>query len=95
MIVVCPLMNKIGSVPEYSLDGLMGLFRYRLLSFNTDAARRYPELAVVARLAGKSFPTVDGYLAAIAASRGSSVATHDTTPYVAAGVTVSNPWVAR
>lgn len=77
-----------------TLDGLMGLFRDRVLPFDTDAARRYAELAMTARNGGRGFPTPDGYIAAIAASRGFIVASRDTAPYEAASVTVINPWNA-
>lgn len=77
-----------------ALDGLMGLFRDRVLPFDIDAARRYAELAVTARSGGQGFPTPDGYIAAIAASRGFMVASRDTAPYEAAGVSVVNPWKA-
>jgi len=77
-----------------ALDGLMGLFRDRVLPFDTDAARHYAELAVTAKAGGKSFPTPDGYIAAIAASRRFIVASRDTVPYNAASITVINPWEA-
>nr|WP_315399871.1 type II toxin-antitoxin system VapC family toxin [uncultured Duganella sp.] len=75
-----------------ALDGLMSLFRDRVLPFDTDAARHYAELAVTAKVAGRGFPTPDGYIAAIAASRRFIVASRDTAPYEAASVTVINPW---
>jgi toxin FitB len=75
-----------------ALDGLMGLFRDRLLPFDVDAARHYATLAMTARVGGRGFPTPDGYIAAIAASRGFLVASRDTAPYEAAKVTVINPW---
>jgi predicted nucleic acid-binding protein len=75
-----------------ALDGLMRLFRDRVLPFDTDAARHYAGLAVTARTGGRGFPTPDGYIAAIAASRGFMVASRDTAPYEAAGVMVINPW---
>lgn len=75
-----------------ALDGLMGLFRDRVLPFDIDAARHYAELAVMGRASGRGFPTPDGYIAAIAASRGFIVASRDTAPYQAAGVAVINPW---
>lgn len=77
-----------------TLDGLLGLFMDRVLPFDTDAARRYAELAVTARTGGRGFPTPDGYLAAIADSQGFIVASRDTAPYEAAGVPVINPWEA-
>ena len=75
-----------------TLDGLMGLFKDRVLSFDVEAARHYADLAVVAKISGRGFPTPDGYIAAIAASRGFIVASRDTAPYEAARVTVINPW---
>ena len=75
-----------------AVDGLMGLFRGRVLPFDADAARHYAELAMTARSAGRGFPTPDGYIAAIAVSRGFIVASRDTAPYEAASVTVINPW---
>jgi hypothetical protein len=35
----------------------------------------------------------DGYIAAIAASRGFIVASRDTTPYEAGGLQAINPWI--
>ena len=75
-----------------AFDGLMALFRDRVLPFDTDAARHYAVLAVAARTSGRGFPTPDGYIAAIAASRKYNVASRDTAPYEAASVTVVNPW---
>ncbi len=77
-----------------TLDGLMGLFRDRVLPFDTDAARRYAELAVTAKTGGRGFPTPDGYIAAIAVSRGFIVASRDRAPYEAAGAPIINPWEA-
>ena len=77
-----------------ALDGLMRLFRDRVLPFDADAARHYAGLAVTARAAGRGFPTPDGYIAAIATSRGFIVASRDTAPFEAAGVPIINPWNA-
>jgi predicted nucleic acid-binding protein len=77
-----------------TLEGLMGIFRERVLPFDVDAAKRYAELAVMARGAGRGFPTPDGYIAAIAVSRGFIVASRDTAPYEAASVKVIDPWHA-
>ncbi len=75
-----------------ALDGLIALFRGRIFPFDVDAARHYAELAATAKSAGRGFPTPDGYIAAIAASRKFIVASRDTAPYTAAGVSVFNPW---
>jgi len=77
-----------------TLEGLMGVFKERVLPFDVDAAKRYAGLAVMARAAGRGFPTPDGYIAAIAVSRGFIVASRDTAPYEAASVKVIDPWQA-
>ncbi len=70
----------------------MGLFRDRVLPFGVDAARRNAERVVAAKLAGRRFPTPDGYIAAIAASRGFIVASRDSAACHAARVAVIDPW---
>lgn len=75
-----------------ALDGLLELFRNRVLPFDTAAAQCYAKLAVTARTSGRGFPTPDGYIAAIAASKGFIVASRDTAPFAAANIPVINPW---
>src|SRR5579875_629499 len=77
---------------DSALNDLLELFKGRVRPFDTDAARHYAELALSARKGGRGFPTPDGYIAAIAASRGFAVASRDTAPFEAAGVAVINPW---
>jgi predicted nucleic acid-binding protein len=101
-VTLAELLFGIGALPDgrrkdmlaQTLDGLIGLFRDRILPFDIDAARHYAKLAVAAKTSGRGFPTPDGYIAAIAASRGFIVASRDTAPYLAANVTVINPWEA-
>jgi len=77
---------------DHTLTGLLALFEDRILAFDAHAARCYADLAVVAKQGGRGFPTPDGYIAAIAAARGFSVASRDVAPYQAVGVPVINPW---
>ncbi len=99
-VTLAELLFGIGALPNgkrkkglgAALDGLLELFGERVLRFDTEAARHYAELAVKARTAGKGFPTPDGYIGAIAASKEFIVATRDTSPFEAAGLTVINPW---
>lgn len=80
---------------DRTLTELLSLFEGRILSFDTDAARHYAGLAERARQGGRGFPVPDGYIAAIAASRGFAVASRDTAPFEAAGVMVIDPWKAN
>lgn len=101
-ITVAELLFGISALPAgkkrdklgQAVDGLLLLFQARILPFDTEAAKRYSELAIRARKKGRGFPTPDGYIAAIAASRGFMVASRDTAPYEAAGVEVIDPWLA-
>jgi toxin FitB len=101
-VTLAELLFGIGALPtgkrknmlSKALDGLMGLFRDRVLPFDTDAARHYAQLADAAKVAGRGFHTPEGYIAAIAASRGFIVASRDTAACEAASVAVINPWDA-
>jgi toxin FitB len=99
-VTIAELMFAIGALPKgrrkdklaAALDGVLEVFTDRILPFDIGAARRYADLAVKARATGKGFPTPDGYIAAIAASRGFAVASRDTSAFIAAGLTVIDPW---
>ena len=101
-ITVAELLFGIGALPAgrrkaalaSALDEVLALLTARILPFDTAAARRYADLAVQARRAGKGFPTPDGYIAAIAATHGFAVASRDTSAFHAAGLTVMDPWTA-
>lgn len=101
-VTIAELLFGIGILPAghrkerlaLALNGLLALFDGRILPFDTLAARHYADLAVQARNAGKGFPAPDGYIAAIAASRGFMVATRDASAFVAAGMAVIDPWKA-
>ncbi|MBN8500458.1 MAG: type II toxin-antitoxin system VapC family toxin [Sphingomonadales bacterium] len=101
-VTVAELLFGIGALPmgkrkdnlAAALNGVMDLFGARILPFDTNAARRYAELAVKARMAAKGFPTPDGYIAAIAAAHEFAVASRDTSAFRAAGLIVINPWTA-
>jgi predicted nucleic acid-binding protein len=86
------LEGKRQTILARTLEGVVGLFENRVLPFDDRAARHYAELAMTARNSRRGFPTRDGYIAAIAASRGFLVACRDTAPFEAAGMTVINPW---
>lgn len=76
-------------------DDVYASFRGRTLPYDEPAARLYGVIAARARRAGQGFPVPDGYIAAIASSRGMYVATRDTGPYLAVReLKVINPWTA-
>ncbi|MFL9501967.1 type II toxin-antitoxin system VapC family toxin [Rhodopseudomonas palustris] len=101
-ITVAELLFGVGAMPDgkrkdllaVRIDSLLDQFDRRILHFDIPAARRYADLAVKARAAGRGFPMPDGYIAAIAAAHGFSVASRDTSAFNAAGLAVINPWTA-
>lgn len=73
---------------------VLPLFAGRVLPFDLACTQSYAKLMAKARTAGLAIGTADGYIAAIAAANGFAVATRDTRPFEAAGVTVINPWAS-
>lgn len=73
---------------------VLPLFAGRVLPFEQACTQAYADLMAKARTAGLAIATADGYIAAIAATLGLTVATRDTSPFEAAGIAVINPWQA-
>lgn len=69
-------------------------FAGRVLTFDLPAAQAYANLMANARNAGLAIGMADGYIAAIATVNGMTVATRDKDPFIAAGVSVIDPWLA-
>lgn len=101
-VTLAELLFGLGALPAgarrdrlaQALDALLALFPGRILAFDQDAARRYAEMAVVARAVGRPLPTTDGYIAATAASRSFAVATRNTQHFADTGVELIDPWQA-
>ncbi len=77
---------------EVARQSLFDEFAGRILDFDAVAALRHAELALIARRSGRGFPPPDGYIAAIAAAHGLTVASRDTAPFAAVGLTVLDPF---
>jgi len=71
---------------------VLPLFSSRILPFDAAASQHYATLLARARATGNPIAPADGYIAAIAATYGLAVATRDTSPFEALGLTVINPW---
>ena len=99
-VTLAELLFGIGALPAgvkkdrlaQALDRLLALFPGRVLPFDQDAARRYADMAVVARALGRPLPVADGYLAATAATRGFAVATRNIQHFGDTGVELLDPW---
>ena len=74
-------------------ERLFGVFfAERILPFDSDSAQAYAMLAAERRAAGRPISQSDCQIAAIAYSRGASVATRDVGDFEGSGVEVINPW---
>jgi predicted nucleic acid-binding protein len=67
-------------------------FAGRILAFDLAATQPYADLIAKTRAAGVIIGNYDACIAAIARTHGLAVATRDTAPFKAAGVTVIDPW---
>ncbi|WP_420444963.1 type II toxin-antitoxin system VapC family toxin [Candidatus Poriferisodalis sp.] len=65
---------------------------HRILSFDSSAASAYATLVASRRAAGRPVAQADAQIAAIAYSRGMSIATRNVVDFVNMGVDIVNPW---
>ena len=70
-------------------------FRDRILPFDSAAAVAFAEIAAGRRLAGRPISQADAQIAAIARSRGATVATRNVTDFDGCGLEIINPWDER
>jgi predicted nucleic acid-binding protein len=67
----------------------------RVLPFDRDAADLYATIATDRRRAGRPISQFDAQIAAIALSRGASVATRNVPDFAGIGLVIVNPWKDR
>ena len=91
-IAVLPAGRRRQGLQDSLEQRVLPLFVGRLLDFDDAASRTYASLRARARKTGNAIAPADGYIAAIAVTRGFTVATRDTAPFVAAGLKVIDPW---
>ena len=67
-------------------------FAGRILPFDSDGASAFAEIATDRRRAGRPISQFDAQIAAIARSRGASVATRNTKDFEGCGIGLIDPW---
>lgn len=67
-------------------------FEERILAFDEEAARAFPEIAAGRRRQDRPIAEFDAQIAAIARSHGAMVATRNTADFEDCGVRLVNPW---
>ena len=91
-IALIPAGKRRDSLHDNLEKRLLPMFANRVLSFDMACTKAYAELLAKSRAVGLAIETADAFIAAIALTNGFAVATRDTGPFEAAGVTVINPW---
>ncbi len=91
-IAVLPEGRRKDRLSDRVEQEILPVFAGRVLPFDLDASKAFANLMAQARMQGKAIGKADGYIAAIAASCGFSIATRDAAPFQAAGLRVINPW---
>jgi toxin FitB len=71
---------------------VLPLFAGRVLPFDLACTNAYAELLAKVRKSRSGIETADACIAAVAIANAFAVATRDTGPFQAAGLTVINPW---
>ena len=93
-VALLPAGKRRSGLRESLETRVLALFAGRVLPFDLGCTQAYAALRAKARVSGLAIASADGTIAAIAAANGLAVATRDTSPFEAAGVTVINPWQA-
>jgi predicted nucleic acid-binding protein len=64
----------------------------RVLPFDEEAARAFPEIAAGRRVEGRPIAELDAQIAAVARSRRAILATRNISDFEGCGVRLANPW---
>ena len=70
-------------------------FRGRILPFDEDAARAFPQIVAGRDALGRPISQFDAMIAAIVQSRRAALATRSTGDFEACGIKLINPWTDR
>jgi predicted nucleic acid-binding protein len=91
-VALLPAGKRRNNLHESLEKRVLPAFVGRVLPFDLACTSAYAELLVTVRKAGSGIETADACIAAVAFANGFTVATRDTHPFQAAGLTVINPW---
>lgn len=93
-VALLPAGKRRAALHENLEKSVLPLFAARVLPFDLACTNAYAELLARVREAGSGIETADACIAAVAIVNGFTIATRDTSPFQAAGLTVINPWEA-
>lgn len=64
----------------------------RVLPFDMDAARFYPDIAAARQRRGQPISQIDAQIAAIVCSRGARLVTRNVRDFADCGISIADPW---
>lgn len=91
-VALLPAGKRRAALHESLEKQVLPMFVGRVLPFDLACTKACAELLAKVRKAGSGIETADACIAAVAIANGFAVATRDTSPFRAAGLTVVNPW---
>ncbi|MDR1989170.1 MAG: type II toxin-antitoxin system VapC family toxin [Acidobacteriaceae bacterium] len=91
-IAIMPYGRRKNDLRQQLEQHIVPLFAGRILSFTPECAEAYAVVRAGTQATGQSIDTADAYIAAVAVANDFVIATRDTRPFLAAGLTVINPW---
>jgi toxin FitB len=91
-IASLPAGKRRKALAEALGEQIARLFETRVVAFDVAAAQAYAKVVTRARGQGHAISVVDGQIAAIAAAGDFTIASRDEAPFLAAGLSVVNPW---
>lgn len=94
-VALLPAGKRRHNLHEYFEKRVLPTFVGRVLPFDLACTSAYAQVLAMVRKTGSGIETADACIAAVAFANGFAVATRDTHPFQAAGLTVINPWEAR
>jgi len=83
--------KKLGKLNDLR-DILDNDFNGKILSFDSDAADKFAEIAALRKASGKPISQFDAMIAAITKSRGARLATRNTRDFDGCAIEIINPW---
>lgn len=91
-IALMPVGRRRSTLHESLERQVLPMFAGRVLPFDLACTQACAEVLAKARTAGSGIEAADACIAAVALANGFIVATRNTHPFRAAGLTVINPW---
>lgn len=91
-LAILPIGKRRSGLTAVMQDMLAEDFNGRILPFDSPAAVAFAEIAADRRHAGRPISQADAQIAAIARSRGATIATRNVLDFEECGIRVINPW---